>query len=45
MLIRFFDILLSGIALTVLSPLLVPVVLLLKLTGEKRDFFPTRACR
>ncbi len=39
MLIRFFDILLSGIALTVLSPLLVPIVLLLKLTGEREIFF------
>jgi lipopolysaccharide/colanic/teichoic acid biosynthesis glycosyltransferase len=31
---RFFDILSSGIALVILSPLLVPIVIALKLTGE-----------
>jgi lipopolysaccharide/colanic/teichoic acid biosynthesis glycosyltransferase len=36
---RFFDIFLSGIALLFLSPLLVPVVILLKLTGEGEVFF------
>lgn len=36
---RFFDIFLSGIALLFLSPLLVPVVIILKLTGEGEVFF------
>ena len=36
---RFFDILFSGIALFVLSPLLVPIVITLKLTGEGEVFF------
>ena len=36
---RFFDILFSGIALLVLSPLLVPIVLILKFTGEGEVFF------
>jgi lipopolysaccharide/colanic/teichoic acid biosynthesis glycosyltransferase len=36
---RFFDILFSGIALLVLSPLLVPIVITLKLTGEGEVFF------
>lgn len=36
---RFFDILLSGIALLFLSPLLVPIVLTLRLTGEGEVFF------
>ena len=31
---RFFDILLSGIALLILSPLLIPIMIGLKLTGE-----------
>ena len=39
MLIRFFDIILSGLALVALSPLLFPVVLLLKVTGEGEVFF------
>ena len=36
---RFFDILFSGIALLFLSPLLVPIVITLKLTGEGEVFF------
>jgi len=36
---RFFDILFSGLALIVLSPLLIPVVIILKLTGEHEIFF------
>lgn len=36
---RLLDILLSGVALVVLSPLLVPVVILLRLTGEGEVFF------
>ena len=36
---RFFDILLSGIALLVLSPLLVPVMIILKWTGEHDIFY------
>jgi lipopolysaccharide/colanic/teichoic acid biosynthesis glycosyltransferase len=36
---RFFDILFSGIALLVLSPLLVPIVITLRLTGESEVFF------
>ena len=36
---RFFDILFSGIAIFVLSPLLVPVVITLSLTGEGEVFF------
>ena len=36
---RFLDIVLSGIALLVLSPLLLPVVLILRLTGEGEVFF------
>ena len=36
---RFFDILFSCIALLVLSPLLVPVSLLLRMTGEGEIFF------
>jgi lipopolysaccharide/colanic/teichoic acid biosynthesis glycosyltransferase len=39
MLIRFFDLVLSGLALIVLSPLLVPIVLLLKFSGEGEIFF------
>ena len=37
--IRFFDIALSGMALAVLSPLLIPIVLLLKFSGEGEIFF------
>jgi lipopolysaccharide/colanic/teichoic acid biosynthesis glycosyltransferase len=40
MLIRFFDILLSGIALVMLSPLLIPIIFLLKFSGEGEIFFP-----
>jgi lipopolysaccharide/colanic/teichoic acid biosynthesis glycosyltransferase len=36
---RLFDILLSGLALLVLSPLLVPIVIFLRLTGEGEIFF------
>lgn len=36
---RFFDIFLSGLALLVLSPLLLPIALLLRLTGEGEVFF------
>jgi lipopolysaccharide/colanic/teichoic acid biosynthesis glycosyltransferase len=36
---RFFDILFSGIALLVLSSLLVPIVITLRLTGEGEVFF------
>jgi len=36
---RLFDILFSGLALLVLSPLLVPIAILLRLTGEGEIFF------
>ena len=36
---RFFDILFSGLALLALSPLLVPVVIILKFSGEGEVFF------
>ncbi|EXI64207.1 MAG: UDP-glucose:undecaprenyl-phosphate glucose-1-phosphate transferase [Candidatus Accumulibacter adjunctus] len=36
---RFFDLLLSAVAMMVLSPLLVPVVILLRLTGEGEIFY------
>tara|TARA_B110000879_G_scaffold71657_1_gene99980 strand:- start:1050 stop:1727 length:678 start_codon:yes stop_codon:yes gene_type:complete len=36
---RFFDVLFSGIALLLLSPLLVPIVIILRLTGEGEVFF------
>lgn len=36
---RFFDVLFSGLALLVLSPLLLPIVVLLRLTGEGEIFF------
>jgi lipopolysaccharide/colanic/teichoic acid biosynthesis glycosyltransferase len=36
---RFFDILFSGFTLLVLSPLLVPIVIILKLSGEGEVFF------
>lgn len=36
---RFFDMLFSGLALLVLSPLLVPIALLLRFTGEGEVFF------
>jgi lipopolysaccharide/colanic/teichoic acid biosynthesis glycosyltransferase len=37
--VRFFDIFFSGLALIVLSPLLVPVVIILKFTGEGEIFY------
>jgi lipopolysaccharide/colanic/teichoic acid biosynthesis glycosyltransferase len=36
---RFFDILFSGLALIALSPLLIPIVIALRLTGEGEVFF------
>jgi lipopolysaccharide/colanic/teichoic acid biosynthesis glycosyltransferase len=36
---RFFDILFSGVALLILSPLLFPVILILKFSGEGEVFF------
>lgn len=36
---RLFDILFSGLALLVLSPLLIPIVIVLRLTGEGEIFF------
>ena len=36
---RFLDIILSLIALTVLSPLLIPIIIMLKLTGEGYIFY------
>ena len=36
---RFFDVLFSGIALLLLSPLIVPIVITLKFTGEGEVFF------
>ncbi|MDY0116832.1 MAG: sugar transferase [Sulfurimonadaceae bacterium] len=36
---RIFDILLSGIALILLAPLLLPIMLILKLTGEHKMFY------
>ena len=36
---RFFDILFSGMALLLLTPLLVPIVIILRLTGEGEIFF------
>lgn len=36
---RFFDILFSLIALVILSPVLVPIIILLKLTGEHEVFY------
>ena len=36
---RFFDVLFSSLALLVLSPLLLPIVLILKLSGEGEIFF------
>jgi lipopolysaccharide/colanic/teichoic acid biosynthesis glycosyltransferase len=37
--IRFFDIVFSGMALVILAPLLLPIMLVLKLTGEGEIFF------
>jgi lipopolysaccharide/colanic/teichoic acid biosynthesis glycosyltransferase len=36
---RFFDLFFSGLALLVLAPLLIPVVIILRLTGEGEIFF------
>ena len=36
---RFFDILFSSTALLILSPLLIPIIIILKLTGEGEVFF------
>jgi lipopolysaccharide/colanic/teichoic acid biosynthesis glycosyltransferase len=36
---RFFDIVVSLIALVILSPLLIPIIILLKLTGEHEVFY------
>lgn len=36
---RFFDIIVSGVALIILSPLLVPVLIVLRFTGEGEVFF------
>lgn len=36
---RFFDILLSGFAIIILCPLLIPVIITLRLTGEGEVFF------
>ena len=36
---RSFDILFSGLALIVLAPLLLPIMLILKLTGENKIFY------
>jgi lipopolysaccharide/colanic/teichoic acid biosynthesis glycosyltransferase len=37
---RFFDIIFSGIALVLLSPLLLPLMFILRVTGEGEIFFP-----
>ena len=37
---RFFDVLFSALALLVLAPILLPVMVLLRLTGEGEVFFP-----
>ena len=37
---RFFDIVFSGIALVLLSPLLLPLMFILRMTGESEIFFP-----
>ncbi len=36
---RFFDIVFSGLAMAVLSPLLIPIIVILRLTGEGEVFF------
>ena len=36
---RFFDIVFSGVALVLLSPLVVPIVIILRITGEGEVFF------
>ena len=37
---RFFDIVFSGIALVLLSPILLPLMFILRVTGEGEIFFP-----
>ena len=37
---RFFDIVFSGIALVLLLPLLLPLMFILRVTGEGEIFFP-----
>ena len=37
---RIFDIFFSGVALIILSPLLLPLMFLLRVTGEGEIFFP-----
>ena len=37
---RIFDIIFSGIALVILSPLLLPLMIILRVTGEGEIFFP-----
>ena len=37
---RFFDIVFSGMALVLLSPLLLPLMFILRVTGEGEIFFP-----
>lgn len=39
MLIRFFDVILSGIALVILSPIFITIILFLKFSGEGEIFF------
>ncbi|MCD6397961.1 MAG: sugar transferase [Spirochaetaceae bacterium] len=36
---RFFDIFFSSLAILVLSPLLIPIIIILKLTGEHYIFY------
>jgi len=36
---RFIDILIASIALVILSPILLPVILILSITGEKEVFY------
>lgn len=43
--IRFFDLVFSGMAIIALSPLLLPIMLVLKMSGEGEVFFLARACR
>ena len=43
---RVFDVLFSGLVLLVLSPLLVPIVVILKFNGEEKVFFlQERICK
>ena len=39
-----FDVILSGIALLVFLPLLAPIMVFLKFSGEGEVFFSSRAC-